>query len=405
MNMEFDFYDFDCYFRIWLNAKIRKCLYAHMCISLNKENSDEKVLKSGTSELNFENIGWNEGSTMYFYANINGYEAGRECVPWGTPIEPITHYVRKKKVEIFMISLYNMDEIEETDLGEINTVDQAKMSVADYNNQTYLLYSKYGGDHSNIMGIPIELETHIEQMDVYDFSSWDGTFPNATLTTGTEETNSDTRTLLAKLNLSPYTQDVRGWMLDDSETDFRFLYTQREYNSETGNYYYRARIMDSTTGRFTSKDPILYLNLYRYVKNNPNYFVDSLGLDPDDWFDFSNFGDMWWDNFSLTLDLTMNPTGNPAFDYGIDTLGSGGIGLGLAAVSVPWWWSLVIAGSYVGGVGIGSFGVAAFKCTHWDEIGKDMTTIGDWATGSNIGGPIPLSPNFRTNPNAVRMAY
>ena len=37
--------------------------------------------------------------------------------------------------------------------------------------------------------------------------------------------------------------------------------------------------MDSTTGRFTSKDPILYLNLYRYVKNNPMRYLDRFGLD------------------------------------------------------------------------------------------------------------------------------
>ncbi len=36
--------------------------------------------------------------------------------------------------------------------------------------------------------------------------------------------------------------------------------------------------MDSSVGRFGSKDPILYLNLYRYVSNNPCIFVDAMGL-------------------------------------------------------------------------------------------------------------------------------
>lgn len=40
--------------------------------------------------------------------------------------------------------------------------------------------------------------------------------------------------------------------------------------------------MDSSVGRFSSKDPIMYLNLYRYVENNPLRFRDRLGLDPQD---------------------------------------------------------------------------------------------------------------------------
>ncbi|MCD6579664.1 hypothetical protein J7L48_09310, partial [bacterium] len=162
-----------------------------------------------------------------------------------------------------MFSLYNLNKVKEYDLGEVETVRQAKMSVADYNDQTYLLYSKYGGDHSNIMGIPIEVETHIEQMDVYDFSSWDGGFPTGTLTTGTEETNSDTRTLLSKCDLNPYNSQLGTDYVIQSVSegsysqliDFRYLYTQREYNVETGNYYYRFRTYDSGIGRFTSKDP------------------------------------------------------------------------------------------------------------------------------------------------------
>lgn len=35
--------------------------------------------------------------------------------------------------------------------------------------------------------------------------------------------------------------------------------------------------MDSSVGRFGSKDPILYLNLYRYVKNNPMRYRDITG--------------------------------------------------------------------------------------------------------------------------------
>jgi RHS repeat-associated protein len=60
-----------------------------------------------------------------------------------------------------------------------------------------------------------------------------------------------------------------------------YIYTGREYDSETGLYYYRARYYDTITGRFISKDPIGFrggLNLYAYVGNNPVNFIDPYGL-------------------------------------------------------------------------------------------------------------------------------
>jgi RHS repeat-associated protein len=60
-----------------------------------------------------------------------------------------------------------------------------------------------------------------------------------------------------------------------------FRYTGREWDSETGLYYYRARYYDSSVGRFLSEDPIKFLggiDFYAYVKNSvPNTF-DPLGL-------------------------------------------------------------------------------------------------------------------------------
>ena len=56
-------------------------------------------------------------------------------------------------------------------------------------------------------------------------------------------------------------------------TDFRFTYTGRELDGETGLYYYRARYYDPATGRFIGEDPSGFCagdpNLYRYVSNNP----------------------------------------------------------------------------------------------------------------------------------------
>lgn len=61
-----------------------------------------------------------------------------------------------------------------------------------------------------------------------------------------------------------------------------YTYTGREYDAETGLYYYRARYYDARAGRFISKDPIGFdggdTNLYAYVGNNPVNFIDPLGL-------------------------------------------------------------------------------------------------------------------------------
>ena len=60
-----------------------------------------------------------------------------------------------------------------------------------------------------------------------------------------------------------------------------YTYTGREWDKETGLYYYRARYYDPMEGRFISKDPIGFkggINLYGYVDNNPINRTDPEGL-------------------------------------------------------------------------------------------------------------------------------
>jgi RHS repeat-associated protein len=64
----------------------------------------------------------------------------------------------------------------------------------------------------------------------------------------------------------------------------RFQYTAREFDSESGLYYYRARYYDSLIGRFTSEDPLRFhggLNYYRYVFNHAVNYRDPDGLQCD----------------------------------------------------------------------------------------------------------------------------
>ncbi|MFZ0819218.1 MAG: RHS repeat-associated core domain-containing protein [Candidatus Acidiferrales bacterium] len=67
-----------------------------------------------------------------------------------------------------------------------------------------------------------------------------------------------------------------------------FRYTAREFDQETGLYFYRARYYDSWTGKFLSEDPIGFgggVDFYRYAASNPIRFADPSGLQPGDWWD------------------------------------------------------------------------------------------------------------------------
>jgi RHS repeat-associated protein len=60
-----------------------------------------------------------------------------------------------------------------------------------------------------------------------------------------------------------------------------YQFTGRQYDSETGLYYYRARYYNAEIGRFLQPDPIGYydgMNLYTYAGNNPVVYTDPMGL-------------------------------------------------------------------------------------------------------------------------------
>jgi RHS repeat-associated protein len=64
----------------------------------------------------------------------------------------------------------------------------------------------------------------------------------------------------------------------------RYQFTGREYDSDIGLQYSRARWYDATIGRFISEDPIGFgggnVNLYGYVRNNPLNGTDPSGNFP-----------------------------------------------------------------------------------------------------------------------------
>jgi RHS repeat-associated protein len=78
-----------------------------------------------------------------------------------------------------------------------------------------------------------------------------------------------------------YTYDNYGKMISSTGTLTNpFQYTGREFDSETGLLFNRARYFDPTGGRFVSEDPIRFIggvNFYRYTRNNPVVRTDPTG--------------------------------------------------------------------------------------------------------------------------------
>jgi RHS repeat-associated protein len=95
---------------------------------------------------------------------------------------------------------------------------------------------------------------------------------------------------------------IRYDAFGDPEEDIPsgYAYTGREWDAETGLYYYRARYYDPRTGRFISEDPIGYSdgpNLYAYVAGDPINRRDPSGMS-------------WW------KDVTKSPYYKPAKQIG-----------------------------------------------------------------------------------------
>jgi len=80
-----------------------------------------------------------------------------------------------------------------------------------------------------------------------------------------------------------YTYDSFGNVTSSTGTIRNpFQYAGREFDSETGLLFNRARYFDPSAGRFLSQDPIRYaggVNFYAYTRNNPVVRIDPFGYD------------------------------------------------------------------------------------------------------------------------------
>jgi RHS repeat-associated protein len=79
-----------------------------------------------------------------------------------------------------------------------------------------------------------------------------------------------------------YTYDTYGKPMPQNGFRNTFTFTAREWDKETGLYYYRERYKDLLDGSFISRDPLGFaagdVNLWNYVSGNPINFNDPDGL-------------------------------------------------------------------------------------------------------------------------------
>jgi RHS repeat-associated protein len=81
--------------------------------------------------------------------------------------------------------------------------------------------------------------------------------------------------------VATYQYDAFGTILQETgDISNPYRFTGREWDVESGLYYYRARYYNAIMGRFLQKDPQGMVdgpNLYVYVRNNPVNFKDPMG--------------------------------------------------------------------------------------------------------------------------------
>jgi RHS repeat-associated protein len=106
---------------------------------------------------------------------------------------------------------------------------------------------------------------------------------NGTLFFETDGLNSVTSLSGASGLTDTYTYTPFGATTATGTNSNRFRYTGREWDQETGLYYYRARYYAPDLGRFITEDPMGVgggINLFAYTDNNPLSWTDPFGLIP-----------------------------------------------------------------------------------------------------------------------------
>jgi len=120
-----------------------------------------------------------------------------------------------------------------------------------------------------------------------------------------------------------------------------FRFTGREWDAESGLYYYRARYYDPQIGRFLSQDPLHLatagLHNYAYADNNPLRYVDPSGLLQRDWRRFwQAVGGIAVGGATALLIIGTAPVSLPGLVVGAAAIGGGTVAGGVTGIGIEW---------------------------------------------------------------------
>lgn len=196
----------------------------------------------------------------------------------------------------------------------------------------------------------------------------------------------------SKAVVQSYTYDSFG--VPKPSTSFRnaYTFTSREWDSETGMYFYRARYYDPMAGRFISKDPIGFaggdMNLYGYVWNKPMDLIDPYGNCP--WcLVGAGFG------AGLNMYAQLSTNGGNWSQIKVQQVGlsaaagflGGGLGSATASLSLGWNVTANTLGSGLIGAGITASQNALNPCNQqsiWANTWKSAAFAGVGASSGNL---------------------
>jgi len=202
--------------------------------------------------------------------------------------------------------------------------------------------------------------------------------------------------------IQSYTYAAFGGIRARTDSDLnRVTYTAREALGDSfGFYYYRNRVLDPNTGRFTSEDPLGFVdgaNRYVYCANTPVNRRDPWGLCEES---------SWWNRYKQNYNNTLNDLYGADLEWA-DTLGLWGLGSLAVEGSLSAYQSLVeylaaeqianaqIAGALGGGsmwqrmanaaAGAEVAGRTAALRTGMQAVSRVTAVAGAAATGYSIG--------------------
>jgi RHS repeat-associated protein len=175
------------------------------------------------------------------------------------------------------------------------------------------------------------------------------------------------------------TRQYDGGDLEPGAGEPGYAYTGREWDPETGPYYYRARYYDPKSGRFISEDPIGFqggVNFYSYVDNQPAHFTDPFGL-----VRIVAGADFSWIKVGGVDAGAGYYVDSKDLSFGSFKYAGPSLGLNISAQAFVGWMSSEAGsttGNWNGGMGPGN------ACINWNDKGDIV--------GSNVGLGLSVTP-------------